>query len=739
MTRRTLLGGGGALVVSFSLRPFARAAAQEVQSEAEALPEWGSLKDNPMLDSWIRIDAEGKVTVFTGKAELGQGIKTALVQLAADELSVPLGSVALVTADTARTADEGYTAASHSMEESGTAIWHAASQVRHILTGWAAERLGTGAGELRAEGGAVLAPDGRRIGYGELVAGRSLHVAAAAPSRLKPVGEYKIIGTSVARIDIPAKVTGGVAYVQDLRLPGMVHARIVRPPSRGARLTGLDTRGAEAIPGFLKVVRNGNFLAVVAEREFQAIRAMQALAAGATWQRAAALPNEDEIFEVLRRLQSEERVIKAEGGGVTNAAQTIEARYLRPYQMHGSIGPSCAVALYENDALTVWSHTQGAFPLRAAVSELLRMPPEKVRVIHMEGAGCYGHNAADDVGGDAALVAREMPGRPVRVQWMREQEHGWEPLGSAMITEASGQLDADGNLVGWTYDVWSCPHSTRPGGAGWLLPGWEIESPFQPDRPKPIPQPAGGGDRNAIPLYRIPNVRVVDHFIPEIPIRTSALRSLGAYMNVFSVESFMDELARAAKADPVAFRMRYLEDPRARAVVETAAEKFGWKPGEKPGPGRGQGFAFARYKNLACYVAIAVEAEVDAGTGYIHLPRIVAAIDSGLAVNPDGIRNQTEGGILQASSWTRFEEVRFSTEEITSRDWGSYPIMRFESVPGSVEVHIVNRPDQPFLGTGEGAQGPTAAAIANAVADATGVRIRTLPLSPKRVKAALGV
>jgi nicotinate dehydrogenase subunit B len=369
---------------------------------------------------------------------------------------------------------------------------------------------------------------------------------------------------------------------------------------------------------------------------------------------------------------------------------------------------------------------------------MLRMDEAQVHCIHTEGSGCYGHNGADDAGADAALIARAFPGRPIRVQWMREDEHCWEPFGSAMVSKARGGVDAQGRIVDYQYEVWSAPHSNRPGGAGALMPAWHLAEPFKPDPPKPIPQPAGGGDRNAIPLYAIPNIRIVHRYIPDMPVRTSALRGLGAFMNVFALESFMDEMAAASETDPVDFRLRHLEDPRARDVVTVAAERFGWASSRRR-PGHGRGFGFARYKNMAAYCAVAVEVAVERETGAARLVRAVAAIDSGQAVNPDGIRNQTEGGIIQSSSWTLMEQVGFDRTRITSRDWSSYPILRFDQIPGSVDVHVIDRPGQPYLGTGEAAQGPAAGAIANAVADAAGVRLRDLPLTRDRIKAAIGV
>jgi nicotinate dehydrogenase subunit B len=742
LSRRGFLGGG-ALVVGFTLFPgrlFAQAPQEGDGGTPPGMPK--ALNSNPLLESWIRIDADGRITVFTGKAELGQGIRTALLQVGAEELAVDPAAITLVTADTGRTPNESYTAGSQSMQESGTAILHAAARVAGILRDLAAERFHVPAETLRLGQGAVAAPDGRSFGYGELVADGSLKGARVERGTvLKDPASYSVIGRDLPRVDIPAKVTGGAAYVHDMRLPGMVHARVVRPPSYGARIREVDTGIAERMPGVLGTVRDGNYLAVVAEREWQAVNAMRVLAQSVTWDEQETLPDPENLFRDLQALKSDERVIhdrRNDPAAVGGAIHRLEAEYHRGYQIHGSIGPSCAVGLFRDGVMTVWSHGQGMFPLRSAIAEMLRMDEARVRCIHAEGAGCYGHNGADDAGADAALIARAFPDRPVRVQWMREDEHCWEPFGSAMVSKARAGVDAQGKIVDYQYEVWSSPHSTRPGGAGALMPAWHLAEPFKPDPPKPIPQPAGGGDRNAIPLYALPNARIVHRFIPEMPVRTSALRALGGYMNVFALESFMDEMAGAAGIDPVEFRLRHLEDPRARDVVTVAAERFGWASSRRR-PGHGRGFGFARYKNMAAYCAVAVEVAVERETGAARLVRAVAAIDSGQAVNPDGIRNQTEGGIIQSSSWTLMEQVGFDRTRITSRDWSSYPILRFDQIPGSVDVHVIDRPGQPYLGTGEAAQGPAAGAIANAVADAAGVRLRDLPLTRDRIKAAIGV
>jgi nicotinate dehydrogenase subunit B len=735
VSRRALLQGSGALIVSFSLSQTVHA-----QAAAEAAPKLpGSLGVDPYLDSWIRLDADGLVTVFSGKAELGQGIKTALLQVAAEELDLPVARLTLVTADTGRTANEGYTAGSHSMQDSGTAIRHAAAQMRELLIAEAARRLNLPADRLKADNGAVVAPDATGIDYGDLIGGTVQHVAAQPVSRLRDPTTFKIMNTPMRRVDIPAKVTGGEAYVQDMRLPGMLHARMVRPPSYGAELASADIDAVAKLPGVIKVIRNGNFLAVVAAREFQAVKAMRTLAAAAQWTEKTSLPVHAPLPDVISGLASKDFKIFDTHAAAAPAASTLQARYTRPYQSHGSIGPSCAVALFEGDVVTVWTHTQGVYPDRAAIAEMLRMPPDKVRCIHVQGSGCYGHNGADDAAADAAVIAVALPGKPVRVQWMREQEHAWEPFGPAMVTAVTASLDAAGKIVDWRFAVWSNTHSMRPGTAGSLLAAQHIAERFAVPDPKPLPLPEGGGDRNAIPLYVFANTEVMHHFLPDMPLRISAMRSLGAYMNIFSIESFMNELAVAAKDDPVAFRLKHLADPRAREVIALAAERFGWDKRLPPQDGHGCGFAFARYKNLAAYCAIAMEVETDHETGRIHITRVVSAVDAGQVVNPDGVRNQIEGAILQSASWTLYESVTFDEARITSVDWATYPILRFDNAPGSVEVHIIDRPGLPFLGAGEAGQGPAAAALANAVADATGQRLRDLPLTAARLKSAIGI
>jgi CO/xanthine dehydrogenase Mo-binding subunit len=726
--RRLLFKAGGALTLAFTLPRLSLAEDQK----GPDLP--GSLKKEPMLDGWIRIGADGSITVLTGKAELGQGIKTAIIQLAAEELVVAPARIKLVTADTAQTANEGFTAGSHSMQDSGTAIRHAAAQVREILLSLAATRLNVAPGQLSIRDGVIAAPGGATVAYGELVRGQELHRTATPASVIRKPGQHFLSGRAFQRVDIPAKVTGGIAYVQDLRLPGMVHARMVRPPFEGAAFTSIDEAAAAAMPGVIKIVRDGSFIGVIAQREYQAVRAATVLASGTRWAGDAGAAREESRGDV-EHMASEATTI-LDKGSAGAGGRVLQARYRKPFQLHGSIGPSCAVAQLVDGNYTVWTHSQGVFPLRQGLAELLGVDQDRIRCIHVEGSGCYGHNGADDVAADAALLARALPGKPVRVQWMREDEHGFEPKGPPMLSTVRAALDASGQIVDWAYEVWSPPHNARPGTAGNLLAGTLLAQPFTPPPAVPIPQPEGGGDRNAIPLYALANVRVVHHFIAKAPLRSSALRSLGAYHNVFAIESFMDELALAAHIDPVAFRLRHMVDQRARDVIQLAARQFGWDQYRRQ-PGRGRGIAFARYKNLGAYAAVALEVEVARDTGYVRITRAIAAVDSGEVVSLDGIRNQIEGGIVQSCSWTLCEEVLFNQDgHSTSRDWAGYPILRFPQVPDSVHVHVIDRPGMPFLGTGEATQGPTCAAIANAIADATGARLRELPFKPAKVMAA---
>jgi len=731
MSRRSFLKRSGGIVVGFSLLPSVMA-----QVQAPQLP--GSLQTNRMLDGWLRINADGRVTVFTGKVELGQGILTALAQIAADELDVNYERIDIISADTSRSPNEGMTAGSQSVEQSGTALHYAAAEARDLLLQLAAAKLGVATDALSVTDGTISAGNARTT-YWELAQNVNFKREATARAKPKAPSRRNLIGKSVPRRDIPSKVRGEIAYVQDMRLPGMVFGRVVRPPSRRAQLEMLDEAAVRAMPGVVAVLRDGNFLAVAAEREEQAIKAAEKMRAMAKWKESAELPPRGmALYEHLQKIPSKDAVIHAKAGSAGGGQiTTVEAVYTRPYQCHASIGPSCAVGQFKDGKLTVWTHSQGVYPLRQHLARLTGLGEASVTAVHVEGSGCYGHNGADDVAGDAALLARATGGRPVKLQWTREDEFGWEPYGSPMVMKMQARLNTAGQIVDWRHDVWSHPHSTRPGGSGTnILAGEYLAKPQSLGDPVNSPQPSGAADRNAVPLYDFPAQKITLHYLPEMPLRTSALRTLGAYANVFAAESFIDEVAAAAGADPVEFRLRHMKDARARAVIEAVAQKSAWKPGTRGDGTHGRGFAFAKYKNLAAYVAMVVDVEIDRASGAVRVKRAVAAVDAGMIVNPDGVRNQIEGGIIQSTSWTLKEQLQYDGRKVLTRSWSEYPILTFPEVP-AVEVVLLDRPEEKSLGTGEGSQGPTVAAIANAVAHATGRRVRDLPFVPARIKSAL--
>jgi len=708
------------------------------------------LVQTPDLDSWVRINTDGTITLFTGKVELGQDIRTSVAMIGADELDVSLERIRVVMADTAQSPNEGYTVSSMSLETTGNAIRYATAEVRHIALSVAHEELEAPIERLTVTDGTIADPvTGRSVTYWDLFAGQRFDCRVSGVGQPKRPEAYRIVGRPAGRLDLLAKVTGGACFVHDLDLPGMVHGRVVRPPNYGARLVSVDEGAVYRMPGIIQVVRDGSFLAVIAEREEQAIQAMEALRKTATWENGTTLPAQETLFDHLLS-QPDQAFLVVDGTPVDDpippietpagAAHTLAATYCRPYHMHASLGPSAAVAQLIDGKLTVWTHSQGVYPLRAGLAQVLGMSEDDIRAIHMDGPGCYGHNGADDAALDAALLARALPGRPVSLKWTRADENTWEPYGAATVVKMQASLSADGEVINWNHDVWGYTHIGRAragGGTSGLLAAWHLAEPFTRPQPRPILAPQVGIHRNADPLYTFPRRRIVKHFLPDSPLRVSALRGLGAYANVFAIESFMDELAHAAGADPVEFRLRYLADERAQAVIEAAAEKAGWRPGKRSqGNDRGRGIAFARYKNRQSYVAVVVDLSVNRASGHIRLERAVVAVDAGQIVNPNGLSNQLEGMLIQSASWTLKEQVAFDRHGIISADWYSYPILRFRDAP-EIETVLLNRPGQPYLGIGEGAQGPVPAAIANAAFDAVGIRLRQIPFTPERVKAAL--
>ena len=733
-SRRRFLKRSGFLALGFTIPLLDVHSQQTASADKPRLP--GDLQVNRTLSAWIRIQSEDQsVLLMVGKVELGQGILTAVVQVCADELDVEMARVKVVSGDTALVPNEGTTAGSFSMPNCATAVRQAAAEVRAILLDLAQVRLGQPSSGLSVRDGLVQTVSGATISYWDLLVGESLQREATGRVKTKPIGEHRLVGRSVHRLDLTPKILGQAMFVQELRPKGMVFGHIVRPPTYGARLIAADTAAITRMPGVIKVLRDGSFLGVIAIREGQAQAAALALQQTCQWQVPRELPGTEGMPDWLLKTKPDriietKKQVRSTPGQVT---RTVEASYYRPYHMHASIGTSAALATLGADGvLTVQTHSQSVFETGEAIAKMLGMPLARVRMQHVQGSGCYGHNMADDAAADAALLAVSVPGTPVRLQYTREQEHLWEPYGSAMLIKTRAGLDAQGNVLDWDLTIWSTPHGTRPGGdPGNLLSARYLEKPF------PMPKPQNGGapnfaaDRNGIALYDFPGHNVLTHFITEMPLRASSTRGLGAYANVFAIESFMDELAHSVGADPVAYRLRFLKDERARDAIVRAAEKFGWSQWQKS-PGRGRGIGFAKYKNIAGYCAVALEVEVNRQSGRIRVLRAVASADSGHIVNPDGVSNQIEGGLIQSLSWTLKEEVQMDDTQVLSQDWSSYPILTFTEVP-PVEVVLIDRPGQPFLGTGEASQGPTGAALANAVFDATGVRFRRLPLTPDRV------
>jgi nicotinate dehydrogenase subunit B len=695
-----------------------------------------SLAANPRLSSWIRFAADGQVTVSPGKVEIGQGIVTALAQIAADELDVDIGRVRMVRATTAASPNEGVTSGSLSIQHSGRALRHACAEIRQIFLAAASERLGVDTSVLQIADGTISGPGNVRTSYWELAAEISLDRDATPGVKPKPIAQRALAGRSSQRIDIPDKVFGRRRFIHDTALPGLLHGRVMRPENARAKLVDLQDDAARAVPGFVGVFRDGSFAGVVCETEAGAEAALNRLRKGATWSDGDTLPDEDDLAAFLKAQPVESSVIDTRvAANAAAKARTLKRQYVRPYIAHASIAPSCAMAQWKDaDHVHVWTHSQGVYLLRNDLALVLKLPIEQITVEHLEGAGCYGHNPADDVALDAVLLAKAAIGRPVRVQWSRADEMTHGPFGAAMAIEVEADLDAAGEIVEWRHSIWSNGHAARPGRGTnpTLLAGYELEQPFPIAISGNPPQSnGGGGDRNSIPLYDFPAWKIESHRLLTMPVRTSALRTLGGQGNTFAIECFLDEIAAARGEDPVAFRLRHLKDERARDVVRAAAKRAGWKPAPKAGTGYGVGYS--RYKNTGGYCAAIAEIEGDED---IRVKKLTLAVDVGEVINPDGVINQIEGGAIQATSWVLKERVRFDRARITSNNWADYPILRFSEVP-QVDVEVIQRSEIDPVGAGEAAHGPVTAAIANAVFDCLGVRIRKLPITRDSLIAAM--
>ena len=694
-----------------------------------------ALKGSPHITDWIRLTLDRRVEVFSGRVELGQGNLTALVQMAAEELDVAPARVDITGADTTRTPDEGFTSGSLSIAQGGMAIRFAASAARHVLLAHVATLLQGDAASLAIVDG-VVQRDGldADLDIWRLVETADLAVPVVDHAAPKPAAARRLAGTSLPRIDLAARVTGH-PFVHDITLPGMLHGRVLHPPALSTKLISLDMDGLKSRPGVVEAVRDGSFVGVVAETQVAALNALRWAENRAEWSAGEDAPDDP----VAAIAASDEPIMEVYRDGADLhdvSGETFETLVSRGYLSHASIGPSAAVAQWRDDRLTVWSHSQGPYPLREALAMVFGIEPAAIDVIHRFGAGCYGHNGADDVALDAALLARAVPDRPVMVVWSRADEFGASPLGPAMATRVRATVDDTGRIAAMDVLATSAPHGNRPGRNGTpnLRAAAYLERPLPPAPSNDVPLSTGGGaDRNAVPGYAIANVVAAKRIVHSLPYRTSSLRALGGTVNVFGIEAMMDDIAASLGKDPVEFRLAHLADPRGRAVVEAARAAAGSAYGTEAGEGAGWGFGYARYKNTAAYCAIAARVEVDE---VVRVTDVFAAIDPGEAINPDGIVNQTEGGIIQAISWALKEAIRFEGPKVATETWNDYPILTFPEVP-RIAVEVLARPDEPPLGCAEAAQGPTVAALGNAVFHALGTRVRTMPMTRDAIFAAL--
>jgi len=736
ISRRSFLAAGGVLIVGLGLDGVERVLAQTIPNADRFL---GKPLAPDAVDSYLAVHADGSVTLFTGKVDIGTGGRIAMRQMVGEELDIPLERIAMIEGDTALTPNQGATAGSYSIARGGTQIRQAAATARQSLLAQAAQRLGKPIADLEVADGVVRAKDGSAsVTYGELIGDQAFNLKIDAKAPLRSPGRFRFIGKPLPRPDVPAKVTGRHKYLHDLTLPGMLHARVIHPPALGATLVSVDESSIASIPG-ARVVRIQSFLAVVAEREWNAIRAVRALQA--TWTGGGGLPDYAKEFESMRAsriVRDQEIARRGDNSALTTpppGTRTLSASYRWPIQTHGSIGPSCGVADVRADGVTVWSSSQNTHGFQSTCARMLGVGPDKVRVIYLDGAGSYGPNGADDAAAEAALLSRAT-GRPVRVQWTRQDEHGLDPKGPAQLLELRAAVDGDGQISAWETQAW-LPLATAN------LPNVPLISLDAAGIPQTPGRSTGLIYQNVDPPYTMPNLNAVVHWIPDAPLRTSAIRAPGKVANTFAVESFVDEVASAAKADPVEFRLRRLTNPRGIEVLKRVAARMGWQPRPSPRPIdpsaavlTGRGIAYIHYKQEETLVAMAMEVAVERATGKIRVTRVVCAQDCGLMINPDCVQSQLEGNIIQTISRTLHEEIVYDKDRVTTVDWASYPILTFPEVP-ALEFELIQRLDQPPLGVGEAASTPVPAALGNAVFDATGVRLRTVPFRADRVRAAM--
>jgi nicotinate dehydrogenase subunit B len=727
ISRREALIGSGALVVGFSLAgPLGNALAQG-QAKPVALTE---------VDSFLAVDKAGKVTVYSGKVDLGTGVSTALRQIVAEELDVPFAQVELIEGDTALTPDQGTTWGSLSIQVGGMQLRQAAAAARQALLAEAAEKLGTS--DLTVADGAISG-GGKKVGYGELIGGKNFSITLdpKQPVKEKAPADYKIVGKPQPRLDIPDKVTGRFTYMQDFAVPGMLHGRVVRPPAIGAKLENVDESALKTIPGIVKVVREGDFLAVVASNEWDAIRGAAALKI--SWSKSQTLPDQAKLWEHVRSTKVVQDQVTGNTGNTAEAmgkegAKVIKATYDFAIHTHGSIGPSCAIAEFKDGALTSWSASQATHNLRKQLAQMFSLPVEKVRCIYLEGAGCYGRNGHEDAAADAALLAKAV-GKPVRVQWSRADEHGWDPKGPPTLIDMRASMDGEGNVTAWEGDFYMPQQTVN----GFFVPLVAASLAGLPAADHIAP---GNVFQNAAIQYKFPNVKTVCKRLETTPFRPSWIRTPGRMQNTYANESFIDELAAAAKVDPLEFRRKYLDDKRGLELLDRLAALANWEKRPSPqqaangGVAKGRGISYVKYELVRTYIGAVAEVEIDRASGTIRVPKFYVVHDCGQIINPDGLKNQIEGNVIQTVSRTLLEEVKFDRSQVTSLDWESYPILKFPQVP-EIVIELIDRPSEKPWGAGEPSAAVIPSAIANAVFDATGVRLRSIPYTPAKVKAAM--
>lgn len=733
--RRSLLAGAGVLTVAFSLRAGRALAdpAQDLATHEVNEAYQGKTVAATDVDAYLAIDAKGKVTLFSGKVDLGTGVETALTQMVAEELDVPMDHVSVIQGDTALTPDQDPTYGSNSIQKGGLQIRQAAATARHALLAAAATQLGVPVETLTVKNGVIADGGKHSVTYGALIGGKKLDLKLDAKAVSKNPDTFTIVGKPIARLDIPGKCTGGFTYMQDYKVPGMLHGRVVRPPAIGATLQSVDESSVKDVPGLVKVVRIGNFLGVVAKGEWAAIQAAKKLKA--TWSPWDGLPDEAKLWEHVRQTKVFKEDVTSTVGkgadGLNDGAKRLKATYDFTIHTHGSIGPSCAIAEVKDGHITCWTASQATHNLVKQLAMMTKLPTEQVRCVYVEGSGCYGRNGHEDAAGDAVLLARDV-GAPVRVQWSRADEHGWDPKGPPTLVDMEAALDAKGDVIAWSTQFFI------PQGAAGVVP---LVTSQLADLPHLEVLSPGGITGNTAIQYAIPNIKTVAHRLETTPLRPSWIRTPGRMQNTFANESFMDELALAAGVDPFEYRRKLLSDKRGLELLDRLHSAAKW---QTPDPKRdrtgdvltGRGMAYVKYELIRTYVGGVADVSVDRKTGVVRCTKFTVVQDCGQIINPDGIRNQLEGNVVQTVSRALMEEVTFDRSMVTSLDWASYPIITFPDVP-EVVMDLIDRPHEPPWGAGEPSAAIVPAALCNAIADAIGVRLRSVPFKPDKVKAAL--